>query len=335
MNKKLILCVVLALSLVLVGTGYAYWTDTLNVTTKATTGDLDVTFVDLGAYAQYGNEYDEGNWSIIEGNWSIIDGVGANGYIPANFFERGTDTYNDVFGNPDQRDEYYELADGYNSVNFDADLENTGDELEVDYPDLPYGDGTVAGDTISITLNNMYPGYAQAFRSDIINVGSIAAKLSKVDFKLSKNGEMDVTSATKALIGVALLVDDELPETPGGIVQLASNFGEEDKFTLGDVEFVRLSALESEDVDIEENFILVPGEDREQRADLYIGIAVDPDAVGNYTTGTAADMKNKDDSKSQNKGIQVDIKFAWDQFNVGNEADTTNILEEQNSEIAD
>ena len=51
MSKKLILCVVLALSLVLVGTGYAYWTDTLNVTTKATTGGLDVTFVDLGAYA--------------------------------------------------------------------------------------------------------------------------------------------------------------------------------------------------------------------------------------------------------------------------------------------
>ena len=35
---------VLALSLVLAGTGYAYWTDSLNVTTKATTGDFGVQF---------------------------------------------------------------------------------------------------------------------------------------------------------------------------------------------------------------------------------------------------------------------------------------------------
>lgn len=35
---------IVALSLILTGTGYAYWTDTLNVTTKATTGDLEVTF---------------------------------------------------------------------------------------------------------------------------------------------------------------------------------------------------------------------------------------------------------------------------------------------------
>ena len=37
-----------ALGLVLSGTAYAYWTDSLNVTTKATTGDFGVKFVDLG-----------------------------------------------------------------------------------------------------------------------------------------------------------------------------------------------------------------------------------------------------------------------------------------------
>ena len=47
---------IVALSLILTGTGYAYWTDTLNVTTKATTGDLEVTFADLGLYAQYADE---------------------------------------------------------------------------------------------------------------------------------------------------------------------------------------------------------------------------------------------------------------------------------------
>ena len=38
---------IVALGLVLAGTGYAYWPDSLNVTTKATTGDFGVRFVDL------------------------------------------------------------------------------------------------------------------------------------------------------------------------------------------------------------------------------------------------------------------------------------------------
>ncbi|WP_397352924.1 TasA family protein [Oscillibacter sp.] len=42
-NKKAMVGGILALSLVLAGTGYAYWTDTLNVTNKVATGDLDVT----------------------------------------------------------------------------------------------------------------------------------------------------------------------------------------------------------------------------------------------------------------------------------------------------
>ena len=54
-GKKSIIGGLLALSMVLAGTGYAYWTDTLNVTTKATTGDFGMTFADLGLYAQYGN----------------------------------------------------------------------------------------------------------------------------------------------------------------------------------------------------------------------------------------------------------------------------------------
>lgn len=331
MSKKLVLCVVLALSLVLIGTGYAYWTDTLNVTTKATTGDLDVTFVDLGAYAQYGNEeYRENSWSIIDG----IERDDTDGYIASNFFARGTNTYDDVFGNPDKRQDYYDEAEKYNSVNFDADLV-PGTDLGEDNPDLPYGSATNAGDTITIELNNLYPGYAQAFRSDIINIGSIAAKLSHVDFKVKKiTGEEDIpiTSQTKNLIGVALLVEDENPTTYGEIVKLAGNYTADDKFTLGGVEFVRLSALEEEDVTIEPNLILVPGEGNEHRADLFIGIAVDPDAEGDYTTGTAAEPTNKDDAKSQNKGVQLDIKFGWDQFNEGNEADATNILEKQNGE---
>ena len=331
MSKKLILCVVLALSLVLVGTGYAYWTDTLNVTTKATTGDLDVTFVDLGAYAQYDNE-------TGTGEWSIIDGIGEDGYVDSEYFMRDTNTYNDVFGNPDRRDDYYERAEGFNSVEMNAELLDPGEELPANYPSLPYGEGDIHGDTISLELYNMYPGYAQAFRSDIINIGSIAAKLSDVNVKLRELEGFEVTGATKNLIGVALLVEDELgpdDDNPihGEFVKLASNFPEEDKFELGGVEFVRLSALADENINIDYNYILAPYQGSQHRGDLFIGVAVDPDAEGVYTTGTVENMTNKDDSKSQNKGIQIDIKLGWDQFNAGNAPLTTNILDKQNGNV--
>ena len=324
MNKKLVLCVVLALSLILVGTGYAYWTDTLNVTTKATTGDFDVTFVDLGAYAQYENEY---GTDSAENSWSIIDGIGS-GFVPANFFERGTNTYNDVFGKPDKRDAYYDRAKGFNSIEMDAKLEDPSKKLKDDYPGLPYGNGHIYGDTIRIELKNMYPGYAQAFRSDIINIGSIAAKLSSLKFNLEKSNDK-----IAELIGVALLVQDENPNTYGNIVKLAANFEENDIFTLGNVKFVRLSALLRGDVEIEDNYILAPYKDSEHRGDLFIGIAVDPDSEGDYTTGTAAarNIRNKD-SLTENKSVTLDIEFGWDQFNQGVDVPeyVTNILEKQN-----
>jgi len=325
MNKKLVLCVVLALSLILVGTGYAYWTDTLNVTTKATTGDFDVTFVDLGAYAQYENEY---GTDSAENSWSIIDGIGS-GFVPANFFERGTNTYNDVFGKPDKRGEYYDRAEGFNSIEMDAELKDPGRKLKDDYPGLPYGNGHIYGDTIRIELKNMYPGYAQAFRSDIINIGSIAAKLSSLKFNLEKSNDK-----IAKLIGVALLVQDENPNTYGNIVKLAANFDENDIFTLGNVKFVRLSALLKGTVEIKEpHYILAPYEGSEHRGDLFIGIAVDPDADGVYTTGTAAVRNTRNnDSWTENKSVTLDIEFGWDQFNQGVDVpeNVTNILEKQN-----
>lgn len=323
MNKKLILCVVLALSLILVGTGYAYWTDTLNVTTKATTGDLDVTFVDLGAYAQYDNEYGTGS---AAGSWSIIDGIGETGFVPANFFERGTNTYNDVFGNPDQRGAYETRAKGYNSIEMEAELDNPGTPLTENHPSLPYGVGHNYGDTISLELYNMYPGYAQAFRSDIINIGTIAAKLSALDFELQAHSNPEILK----MIGVALLVQDENPIVHGNIARLASNYSGDQIFTLGNVEFVRLSALMDEVVDIEDNYILAPYTGSQHRGDLFIGVAVDPDAEGEYTTGSVEVMADNNDDLTQNQNILLNIKLGWDQFNEGVEADATNILHLQN-----
>ena len=115
-GKKSIISGVLALSLILAGTGYAYWTDTLSLRAKATTGELDMTFADLGLYAQYG---DEGP----AGTWSIVDGIGESGYLPSDFFRRGTSDYNKI-AKDGSIDAYYERSKKYNNVEFNAELED-------------------------------------------------------------------------------------------------------------------------------------------------------------------------------------------------------------------
>ena len=178
-GKKSIIGGIVALSLILVGTGYAYWTDTLNVTTKATTGDLDVTFVDLGLFAQYGNEASPNN--DFTGNWSIVDGVqhgDNNGFVDDLFFARGTTNYNSIAEtDPDTIAQYKDEASGYNTVNFDAQLTGSS-TLKKDVG--PYTTATKNSDNIVLTVEKMYPGYAQAFRTDIVNQGTIAAKLSNM-----------------------------------------------------------------------------------------------------------------------------------------------------------
>ncbi|MEL7622803.1 MAG: SipW-dependent-type signal peptide-containing protein [Clostridiales bacterium] len=332
--KKSIICAILAMSMILVGTGYAYWTDSLNVTTKATTGDLDVTFADLGLYAQYGNEYAESN-GAAGGNWSIIDGIGAEGFIPANYFERGVSDYNSI-AKPGSIDEYYEGAKGYNDVKFGAELI---DAAGIPTTVGPYIQGQVMGsDNILITVENMYPGYAQAFRTDILNVGSIAAKLSSLNFQVKGIEGVEVNKTTRNMLGAAILIEGEYQSELGGsegdkVFALAEmlNLDPSDIFTVGNVEFVRFSALHKVDAEALEPFNAVLTIPSENRMDLYIAVAMDPDAEGVYTTGSTEVMSKKDDSLSQKTGAQLSVNLLWDQFNAGVEVDSTNRLELQNN----
>lgn len=319
MSRKSIVCTVVALAMILMGTGYAYWTDTLNVTTNASTGDLDVTFADLGLYAQYGNERQADNWSIIDG----ID----TGFVSADFFARGASDYNAIAGGNSIAN-YYDRADKYNDVTFDAKLV---DASAITATVGPYNPGNTNGsDKIELTINQMYPGYAQAFRTDILNVGSIAAKLSAIGFDVT-----GANNATRNMLGVAILIDREY-STPGEdgfkIFGLAEELGlaPDQYFTLGGVDFVRFSALADVTEKLEaadSNLYCIPSENR---MDLYIGVAMDPDAEGVYTTGSTEVMANNDDAASQNKTVKLSIDFLWDQFNAGSDVDSTNRLENQN-----
>lgn len=326
MNGKSLVGSVLALSLVLAGTGYAYWTDTLSINTKATTGEFGVKFADLGLYAQYNNE-------TLKGGWSIVDGVkhGANnGFVADDFFMRGTTDY-DKIAKDGSIEQYHKEAAGFNKVEFDAELANA--ETLKKGPAVYVG--SKGSDTINVTIEKMYPGYAQAFRTDIVNVGDIAAKLGNIKFDIK--GGTDVGNLEN-MIGLAILVEGEQYNPtvhPNGwnIFKLAANFKDDKVFTVGGVQFVRLSALRDADfaevLKDKEAMLCAPATDN--RMDLFLGVAMDPDAEGVYTTGLTKKMNvANDDALSQNKDINVEIKLLWDQFNVGKDAGNPNILKKQN-----
>lgn len=323
---------IVALSLILTGTGYAYWTDSLNVTTKATTGNLDVTFADLGLYAQYDNE-------VKPDGWSIVDGIGETGYVADDFFMREKD-YN-VIAKAGTIEQYRENAKNYNNVEFDAELLNA-EAIKKDVGE--YTTATTNGsDQILITVKQMYPGYAQAFRTDILNVGEIAAKLSNVRFTATESADQpSLPDAVKKMLGVAVFINQEQYNPAGGqngknVFKLAQSMGlsDDDYFTVGGVEFVRLSALESADPEVLKTAIanaeILCSPATDNRMDLFMGVAMDPDADGHYTTGTTAFMNHdNNDADSQDQSVEITMDLDWDQFNVGKDTGNANILAEQN-----
>lgn len=319
MKKKMIAGAV-ALSMLLGGTGYAYWTNTLNIDTTATTGNMDVKFVDLGLYAQYKDS--------AEG-WSIVDGID-KGYVDYDFFTDKPITYSkkthETVAQPGSIEAYYKHADGYNDVNFNAELGEGTLARKV----RDYAKGTKASDQINISLNNIYPGYAQAFRTDIVNAGNVAAKLSKVE--ISTAGDTTKSDELKNLIGVALYVVAEYSKEAGDTFKLASQFSDDDVFTLGGVDFVRLSAIEEreEDLEVMLNKLYVTPSDNSM--DAFFAYGMDADASGEFTTGSTSVMSEADDSASMSKSFSVNIRFLWDQFNEGSENFNipANVLKKQN-----
>lgn len=335
-GRRSIIGGVMALSLILMGTGYAYWTDTLNVTTKATTGELDVTFVDLGLYAQYSNEVKKGGWSVVDGIYRDNN----NGFIPDDYFMRGTSDYN-IIAKDGSVDAYKKDASMYNNVDFDAEFVD-GQAIGKDFTsgkNVVYKADTIGSDAIELTVDNMYPGYGQAFRSDILNLGTLAARLSSMDIGVEA---LDGRSLQKDMLGIALLVDRESynPKEPGkDTFKLCETFANGDNFfTIGGVDFLRLSALEQltqEQITkaLENNLLLAqPGSDN--RLDAFIAIGMDPDQEGKYTTGSTKVMADNDDKESQHNGAKITVNMLWDQFNEGVEVANPNILVNQNN-IAD
>lgn len=322
MKKKGFIAGALALCMVLGGTGYAYWTDALHITTTATTGDLDVKFVDLGYLAQYDNE----GGSARAHEWAITDGT-VYGTVFADIIKAssgnsvndpGTIKYSEK-GGP---------AYALNNVTFDAMLEEDGTVLEHDIPTSAYKAGsTKASKNIALTVNKIFPGYAQVFRSDIVNDGEVAAKLTDI---VGKVDGIDMQNNPELMneIGVALYIHTEIASDED-IFGLASCFSDDELFDVGGVKFVRLSALTSDTASTKEKIaskLLEISWKKGERMDAYFGVAMDADAEGKYTSGNVdlvkAGKADNDALTENSDQIKVVLDFYWAQYNnTGHETD--------------
>ena len=304
MKRKVLACV-LACAMLFLGMGYAYWTDSLQIDTTVTTGELDVKFVDLGLYGQYEDE----------DHWAIFDDIPPTfGFVlDQDRYADRTDSYNLVI-DPEEKEEWENRIKGYTETGFDAYLVGNG-TLGKDLGGADYVESTKASDKIVISITKMYPGFAQMYRSDIVNPGTLAAKLSQIN--ITTTGSKD---AIKDMIGVSFKVVREAG-TPV-VINLLNNIDAEDTFVVGGATFVRLSALGSNFTIDENNLLsLYPANKDmnkdEWRMDLILGLAMDPDAEGEYTTGSVAYYNaDNDDADTQWENATFVVDFGWDQFNV-------------------
>ncbi len=323
MKKKGFIAGILVLSMLLMGTGYAFWTDKLTIETKADTGDLDVKFVDLAMYGQYDGIDNEKGWAIIDGTHGTYADAAGKYTDSSYYFKRGT-RYNET----GMTDNYRNFIDNYTTTDNEIALDNA---LPLEGTVGPYTPAANASDKINITLTDLYPGYATCYQADIVNVGTLTARLSAI--KASVTGS--VNDRTKDMLGISMEllreyagesknhvdVFDTLYKTSG------STLGTEDFFTLGGAKFLRLSALSRIASDFPNSDIFVQPDDC--RMDVYFAVAMDPDANGNFTTGSVDKVNGqivpgtKNDELSQDSATAtITIDFLWDQFNVG--VDSTN-----------
>ncbi len=310
--KKKVLVSVLACALLFLGMGYAYWTDSLQVDTSVSTGELDVKFVDLGVMGVYGNDFDGVDFEGAK--WTIFDGIDpalAGSFFAMDGARWNTKTNYNILADQDDLVAYKDRVAGYTKTDFDAVLVD-GQELEEGISD--YIVGTIASDKIEIDITDIYPGYAQLFRADIVNPGTLAAKLSGVSVVPTSAYDKYMRN----MIGVSLEVLREDGNT--GVVNLLEGV-EDGIFEVGGKKFIRLSALDKANKEIGADNILrlYPAnsnmDDDQWRMDLFVGVAMDPDYEGNWTSGHCGKTGGKDDSLTQNNNASFAIKLCWDQFN--------------------
>ncbi len=309
MKKRFIACVV-ACAMLLMGTGYAYWTDLINLSATAKSGYLDVDFtaaeargnnfkpVEGGLEAQ--TAYDKTLASVKETNPDYVS-FGLDNLYPG-YYQNYTTTVQN-FGTVAAKLGAIDMTvSGSNDatlemigVNLSALSTYTTDPTEVPNPNDPiYGEWK--------------------YQRDGWCVDPICKRHDKHEGVWPlRVGYFKV----REIIGYNDMTVPGSPTTnPVNI-----NFGAEDVFTIGTgaeaVTFVRLSALVDKEVNITEAISNMLYVTNDSSMSFLLGIGMDPDAKGIYTTGSAQlrNPKGNYDANTQNANGYINFALAWDQYN--------------------
>lgn len=308
MKKRFIACV-LACAMLLMGTGFAYWTDLINLKATANTGYLDVNFT---AAEKKGN-----NWVPIEGSGVTTEAAYHSDTSPAAVI---TDT--------DHVDlSLYNLYPGHYQM-YSATVANSGTvAAKLGAIKMAIGgDSTVAQDMIGVRLTASSTYTTEASQGDPIygpDKNNVITERCYNYLFCHEHFAHDwvVTGFLTGYYagkkyGTQIIGYETIPgQTTTNPV--AINFPAEQTFTIDGVTFVRLSALSNVKVDVDKAItnILYLTNNSTMKFDVTIGM--DPDAEGLYTSGSAFlnNPNGKSDSASQSKQAWIDFSLVWDQYN--------------------
>jgi hypothetical protein len=305
MKKRFIACVV-ACAMLLMGTGFAYWTDLINLRATARTGYLDVDFV--------GAEEGSNNWQPIEGGLSGEDAYHSDTAPTATVVNGDNVTLN--------LDNFYP---GH-LQNFTATVENNG-TLAAKLGKVKMtigGDNGVTEEMIGIrlTASSTYttdsttvegdPIYGPDYNNVITERCNNLFCHEHFDHFITLFGRYGKKYGTQ-IIGHEVVTVDGVPTTTPVVI----NFPEDQTFTLDGVSYVRLSALQNVNVDIADAVANMLYLTNDSSMTFDITVAMDPDAAGLRTTGSAFidNPNSKVDADTQSKEAWINFGLVWDQYN--------------------
>lgn len=285
MKKKLIACV-LACATLLMGTGFAYWTDLININATAETGYLDVNFTDA---VYLGNNF-----------------VATNEKLDENSYDTTARTAKLDVANPDQV--AFDISDLYpgHYEAFQATAENAGTvaaKLGKVTTSIS-GSNAMTKDMIGIALDAISDFETTQTCRSLVPDYKFCNDASHEHEYVTLFGQKIVTGRWVTVVNVIGHKKDVDINLPAGST-----------FVIGDKTFVRLSALTN--VAVVEQLSNMLYLTNNSSMDFFVIIGMDPDAVGTYTTGstTLGNPKGNLDANTQNTSASVNLGLVWDQYN--------------------
>lgn len=283
--KKRIISITLVCAILLMGAGYAYWTDLITLTATVKFGAFDVDFVP-GSEKEMGNSFNPTNYKET---WERTLGIRTSGIVKGY-----------------ENESYYDKVEDSISCNEDM---------------------------VTISLDKLYPGHAEYYYVKAKNAGDVAAKLGQINatftgysntyirdmIGISLKAEQDGASRHwNILTGWVNYDFDEIGEEEFIELGLERGLKEEDFFVVDGKPYIRVSALDKIDVDEsgKTNLYNILFLNEECEIEFYIGVAMDPDSEGKFTTGKSeARVTSNDDEWTENKNADLKLDFIWDQYN--------------------